>query len=226
MSDAEDSKTPSVPQQPVGGGAEPPAEAAGETAPVAPVAKLFVCARCGKGRLSPAGLQIGSEMACPECGHRIKVTLEHLMGEERASRRQKVKKTFDEMSDEEKAEFLAGKSAVERFYYFLRYKLGPKGMIILYLAFIVTVGMLIIGTKLASGQYTMRSVSWWVVVLWIFGGAAVGVAGHFGYIAVLYYYKKHLAPKGGGRSSTRRASVRRREGSSRKGPPSEDGTGS
>jgi len=74
------------------------------------------------------------------------------MGEERASRRQKIKKTFDDMSEEEKAAFLAEKGAAERFYYFLRYKLGPRGMVLLYLAFIVVVATLIIGTKLASGD--------------------------------------------------------------------------
>jgi len=219
MDEAENPPTPPVPQEPVEG----PGQPSGETARLAPVAKVFVCGRCRKGRFDPTGLQIGEEMACPECGHKVKVTLEHLMGEERASRRQKIKKTFEDMSEEEKAAFLAEKSSAERFYYFLRYKLGPKGMIILYLAFIVVVGMLIIGGKLASGQYTLRSVSWWVVVLWIVGGAAIGVVGHFSYIAIMYYYKKKFAANaGGGRSGARRTSVRRRASSSRK-EPSPDG---
>jgi DNA-directed RNA polymerase subunit RPC12/RpoP len=217
MDEAESPGTPPVPQEPVGD----TGQASGETARLAPVAKVFICGRCRKGRFDPTGLQIGQEMACPECGHRVKVTLEHLMGEERASRRQKVKKTFEDMTEDEKAAFLAEKSSAERFYYFLRYKLGPKGMVILYLAFIVVVGMLIIGSKLASGQYTLRSVSWWVVVLWIVGGAAIGVAGHFGYIAIMYYYKQKFAPKGGGRSGSRRTSVRRRQSSSRKEPSSD-----
>jgi DNA-directed RNA polymerase subunit RPC12/RpoP len=206
------------PDVPGGPGSEPGQETVAGAAPV----RAFVCARCHKGRLDPAGLKMGEAMACPECGARTKVTLEHLMGEERASRRQKIKKTFDDMSDEEKADFLAEKGAAERFYYFLRYKLGPRGMILLYLAFIVVVATLIIGQKLASGEYELRSVKWWVVVLWIVGGAAIGVAGHFGYIAAMYYYKKHIAPKnGGGRTGSRRASVRRRASSTRKGPPAD-----
>ena len=219
MADEENPTTPPLPQEPVEGGAG----AVGETAQVPPVAKAFICSRCRKGKLDPTGLRMGDWMACPDCGHRTKVTLEHTMGEERASRRQKTKKTFEEMDEEEKAEFLAKKSAVERFFFFVKYKLGPKGIIILYLSLIVAVAALIIGSKLASGDYVFKSVQWWVVLLWIVGGAAVGIGAHFGYVSLMYYYKKNIAPKtAGGPRGSRRMSTRRRSSSVRKKRDSEE----
>ncbi|MHC4915236.1 MAG: hypothetical protein ACYTGB_07070 [Planctomycetota bacterium] len=219
MADEENPTTPPLPQEPVGDAEE----AVGETAQVAPVAKAFICSRCRKGKLDPTGLKMGDWMACPDCGHRTKVTLEHTMGEERASRRQKTKKTFEEMDDEEKAEFLAKKTPVERFFFFVKYKLGPKGIVILYLSLIVVVAILIIGAKLASGEYELKTVKWWVVLLWIIGGAAVGIGAHFGYVSLMYYYKKNIAPKtAGGPRGSRRMSTRRRSSSVRKKRASED----
>lgn len=191
----------------------------GETTSAPPVARAFICARCKKGRLDPTGLKMGQAMACPECGHRTRVTLEHTMGEERASRRQKVKKTFEEMTEEERADFLFEKNALEKLMIFIRFKLGPRGVVGLYLSLVVVAAAIIIGGKLASGDYEMQSVEWWVVVLWIIGGALAGVAGHFGYVTLLYYYKKKQAAKGGG---GRRSSVRRRSSSIRRKKPVEE----
>jgi hypothetical protein len=215
MAEDENPKTPVVPHEPVGDGEVPPGQ---ETVNIPPVAKAFICSWCRKGKLDPAGLRIGEMMACPDCGRETKVTLEHVMGEERASRRQQAKKTFEEMSDEERAEFLAKKTALEKIIIFVRYKLGPKGIVIIYLTLLVLIATLIIGAKVASGEWEFQKVSWWKVILWIVSGAVVGVAAHFGYVTLMYYYKKNIAPKtaGGPRGSSRRGSVRRRSISTRR----------
>jgi len=213
MSEEENPKTPVMPEEPVGG--EP--TDGQETVNVPPVARSFVCSKCGQGKLDPTGMKIGEWMACPECGHRAKVTLEHVMGEERASRRQQAKKVFEDMNDEEKAEFLAKKTALERGLLFVKHKLGPKGVVIIYLGLIVVVAGLIITSKVAAGEWEFKAVAWWTVVLWVVGGAAVGVAGHFGYVTLMYFYRKNIADKSGG-SGARRGSVRRRSASTRKRP--------
>ncbi len=210
MSDEENPKTPTVPHEAVDG------PAGRETVEIPPVAKSFICTRCRKGKLDPTGLKIGDWMVCPDCGHRTKVTLEHVMGEERASRRQQAKKTFEDMNEEEKAEFLAKKSGLEKFLIFVKYKLGPKGVVIIYLGVIVLFAALIITTKVLSGEWEFKEVVWWKVILWLVGGAAIGVAGHFGYVTLMFYYRKNLADKNAG--SGRRGSVRRRSMSTRKRP--------
>jgi len=218
MAEDESPKTPVVPREPVGG------PAGLETVEIPPVAKSFVCARCRKGKLDPTGLKIGDWMACPDCGHRSKVTLEHVMGEERASRRAQAKKTFEDMDDEEKAEFLAGKNGLEKFIIFVKHKLGPKGVVIIYLTLVVLIAALVVGYNVAAGHWEFRGFAWWKVILWLGGGAAVGVAGHFGYVTLMYYYRKNLAEKsaGSGRRGSRRGahrgSVRRLPASSRRKP--------
>jgi DNA-directed RNA polymerase subunit RPC12/RpoP len=217
MSEEENSKTPVMPEEPVDG--ESPVGQ--ETVNVPPVAKSFVCSKCGQGKLDPTGMKIGEWMACPECGHRAKVTLEHIMGEERASRRQQAKKVFEDMNDEEKAEYLAKKTALERFLLFVKHKLGPKGVIIIYLSLILLMAGLIITSKVATGEWEFKEVVWWKVVLWVVGGAAVGVAGHFGYVTLMYFYRKNITEKSGG-SGSRRGSVRRRSISTRKRPDEDE----
>jgi hypothetical protein len=190
-------------------GGPPEIDPGSPTGQAAPVARAFLCRRCRRGRLDPAGLSLGENMTCPECGALAQVTLEHVMGEERATRREKARKTFEEMTDEEKAEYLAGKGALERLLIFVRHRLGPKGMAALYLGLLVVVVLGVIFAKLSSGGYRLRAVSWWVVVLWIVGGALAGVIGHFSYVTIMYHYKKHLAQQGQGRLGSRRLSARR-----------------
>jgi hypothetical protein len=220
MSDQEDSPTPPLPEEPVPGGEG----AAGETARAAPVAKAFVCSKCRKGKLDATGLRMGDWMACPECGHRTKVTLEHTMGEERASRRQKVKKTFEEMDEEERAAYLASKTPVERFFLFVRHKLGPKGVVSVYLGLVVLVGAGVIAYKVIVEGMTINWPPWWVWPLTLLGAALLGVGAHFGYVSLMYYYRKNIAPKTAGSetSSSRRIASRRRS-STRRRPPAEDG---
>ncbi len=219
MADEENPTTPPLPQEPVEGGAG----AVGETAQVPPVAKAFICSRCRKGKLDPTGLGMGDWMACPDCGHRTKVTLEHTMGEERASRRQKTKKTFEEMDEEEKAEFLAKKSAVERFFFFLKYKLGPKGMVALYLGVVVLAGVGTIVYKVVCEGMEFNWPPWWVWPLTVIGAGLLGVVAHFAYVSLMHYYKKNIAPKtAGGPRGSRRMSTRRRSSSVRKKRASED----
>ncbi len=232
----ENSKTPVVPQEPVD--EEEAAEAAAlaealddlvgpdpvvgrETVNIPPVAKVFICARCKSGKLDPTGLKMGDAMACPECGHLTKVTLEHLMGEARASRRQQAKKAFEEMDDEEKAEFLASKTGLEKLIIFVRYRLGAKGSAAIYLGLVVVVAALVITYLLVFGNYEMRSVSIWVVVGTVVGAAVFGVAAHFAYVTLMFHYKKMLNSKGGG-SGSRRTSARRRRSSIRTKPPEDE----
>ncbi len=209
----ENPKTPVVPEEPVDG--EEAADVGSDTASLPPVAKAFICARCKKGKLDPAGLSMGEAMACPDCGHLTNVTLEHLMGEARASQRQRAKKAFGEMSDEEKADYLATKTALEKFVIFVRFKLGAKGVAGIYLGLLVVVTALIVAYLLLFGGYHMRSVSIWTVIGTIVGAAVVGVVAHFGYVALMYHYKKMQNAKGDS-SASRRASTRRRRSSIRR----------
>lgn len=204
---------------------EPPPELqpeTGEGAPAPappPVPRAFVCPACRKGRLDPAGKRLGQDMTCPACGRRTKVALEHLMGEERASRRERAKKPFDEMSDEEKAEFLAKKSGLERFYFFLRHRLGPRGMVVAYLVLVVLVVAILISPGLLSGRLYLKKIAWYWWLVALVAGAALGVAGHFGYVALRFYWKKRRAASEAADPSRRRSGRLRRPGSTRVRPP-------
>lgn len=212
----ENPKTPVVPEEPVDGEeAAEVGEVGSDTASLPPVAKAFICTRCKKGRLDPVGLKMGEAMACPDCGHLTNVTLEHLMGEARASQRQRAKKPFSEMNDEEKADYLATKTALEKFIIFVRHKLGARGVVGIYLGLMVVITALIVTYLLLFGGYHMRSVSMWTVIGTIVGAAVVGVVAHFGYVALMYHYKKMRASKGDS-SASRRASTRRRRSSIRR----------
>ena len=209
----ENPKTPVAPEEPVDG--EKAGDVGSDTASLPPVAKAFICTRCKKGRLDPVGLKMGEAMACPDCGHLTNVTLEHLMGEARASQRQRGRKPFSEMSDEEKADYLATKTALEKFVIFVRHKLGAKGVAGIYLGLVVVITGLIVTYLLVFGGYHMRSVSMWTVIGTIVGAAVVGVVAHFAYVALMYHYKKMRASKGDS-SASRRASTRRRRSSIRR----------
>jgi len=205
MSDAE----PEVPQVPP------------EGAP-APAARAFLCWSCHKGKLDPAGKQLGEDMACPACGKTTKVTLEHVMGEEAAARRQKAKETakkdFDELSPEEKLQLIGKKSGFEQLWYFLKYQLGPRGMVALYLVALVLFAGAFMTYLLTIGGYEMQSVSPWTVVAVIVGGAVAGFVGWFVHGTVMYYYKKRKAQAGA--AEGKGGSARRRVSSVRSKPTS------
>jgi len=180
MSDAE----PEVPQVPP------------EGAP-APAARAFLCWSCHKGKLDPAGKQLGEDMACPACGKTTKVTLEHVMGEEAATRRQKAKeaakKDFDQLSPEEKLQLVGRKSGFEQLWYFLKFQLGPRGMVALYLVALVLFAGAFLTYLLIFTNLELRSVSPWTVVAVIAGGAAAGFVGWFVHGTAMYYYEKRKA---------------------------------
>jgi len=209
MSDAEPSSPPVPPEgQPV------PEAAAGVPTPAA---RAFVCWSCRKGKLDPAGKQLGEDMICPLCGKATKVTLEHAMGEEAAARRQKAKETakkdFDQLSPEEKLELIAKKGGLEQLWYFLKFQLGPRGMVALYLVMVVLFAAALLTYLLTIGGYEMRSVSPWTVVAVIVGGAVAGFVGWFVHGTAMYYYKKKKAQAGaaegkGGSARRRVSSVR------------------
>jgi hypothetical protein len=215
-------ENPNAPEQP----RKPQAEGAG-SAP--PVARALVCGQCHKGKLDPAGKKPGEEIRCPLCGKSSKVTLEMTLGEERILDRQKsreqAKRTFQEMSDEEKLEFLARQGGITQIYYYLLYQLGPRGMVAVYLGlFVLFFGMFLTYLLTVAG-YELRSVSAWTVVGVVAGGALMGLLGWFVHTTTTFYLKKKKAekdaadPRRGASSSRRTAAVRKAPSSTRSKPP-------
>jgi hypothetical protein len=212
--------SPAAPEQPTG-------QAPG----AAPVARALVCGHCHKGKLDPAGRRPGEEIRCPLCGKASKVTLEMTLGEERILERQKsreqAKRTFRELSDEEKLEFLARQSGVIQMYYYLQYQLGPRGMVAIYLGLFVLFGGLIITYLLTYGGMELRTekLSVGTVLLWVLGGAFLGLVGWFVHTTVMFYYQKSKAaadaadPRRGASSSRRTAAIRNKPSSTRLKPP-------
>ena len=211
---------------------EGPPDQAPSAAGAAPVARVLVCGHCHKGKLDPAGRRPGQEVQCPLCGKASKVTLEMTLGEERILERQKsreqAKRTFRELSDEEKLEFLAKQSGIVQMYYYLLYQLGPRGMVALYLGLFVLFGGLFITYLITVVGMELRTekLSVWMVVSWVLGGAFLGLVGWFVHTTVMFYYQKSKAaanaadPRRGAASSRRTTAIRNKPSSTRIKPPS------
>ncbi len=186
------------------------------------VIRALVCAHCRKGRLDPAGKRPGEQVACPACGGLSKVTLEMTLGEEklleRQRNREKAKRTFAELSEEEKLEFIAKKGGVAQMYWFLQYRLGPKGMLGLYLGAFLLVAGLVLAYALTFGGMEIRAIAWYWWVLTIVGGGVLGFVGWFVHGTASHYYKKHKAASGG--DTRRTASARRNATTVRTAKPS------
>jgi hypothetical protein len=151
---------------PAGGGQQSPT-----------VARVFLCSRCKQGKLDPQGKSVGDLMSCPVCGRPEKVTLEHTMGEERAADRQRARLTFGEMNHIERQDYLARMFFPIRWFVIIRHKLGVKGVIVTYFILLAcVVGLILLGVLL-SDDYKFQKVKPSVVVVVIFGGAAIGVVG-------------------------------------------------
>ncbi|HOX06309.1 MAG TPA: hypothetical protein PK280_07905 [Planctomycetota bacterium] len=200
---------------PSGSGA-PQGGAAPKTATSA-VLRALICPHCRKGRLDAAGKRPGEPVTCAVCGGVTKATLEMTLGEERIferqSRRDKAKRSFAELSDEEKIEFIAKQGALAQMYYYLLFRLGPKGMLGLYLGIFLLFGTLFMTYQLTFGQKTLDAAPWWVWVLAILGGGVLGFVGWFVHGTVMHYYQKRKAaaaaadPRRAGASSRRSAAV-------------------
>jgi hypothetical protein len=202
-------------------------------APV-PVLRALVCPHCRKGRLDPTGKRPGEPVTCPACGGATKATLEMTLGEERIlerqSRRDKAKRSFAELNAEEKLEFIGKQGFLPQMYYFLLYRLGPKGMLGLYLGLFLLFGGLFLTYQLTFGKKVLNTVPWWVWLLAVVGGGLLGLVGWFIHGTAMHYYQKHKAAAAAadprkGLSSRRTAttvrtrtpsSTSRRAGSSRK----------
>ncbi len=141
------------------------------------VARAFLCSRCKQGRFGPQGKAVGDLMTCPVCGRPEKVTLEHIMGEERAADRQRARLTFGEMNKIERRDYLARLFFPIRWFVIIRHKLGVKGVIVSYFILLgCVVGLILLGVLL-SDDYELQKVTPGVVVVVVFGGAAIGVLG-------------------------------------------------
>jgi hypothetical protein len=181
------------------------------------VLRALICPHCRKGRLDPTGKRPGEAVTCPACGGATKATLEMTLGAERLlqrqSQRDRSKRTFGELNEEEKLEFIGKQSTVQQMYYFLLLRLGPRGLIGVYLGLFVLFGGLILTYLLTFGGYTLRSVPWWVWPLAVLGGGLLGLVGWFVHGTVMHYYQKGKAaaaaadPRRSGASSRRAAAT-------------------
>lgn len=175
---------------------EAPAEGEGaaEALPPAPIPAIFLCRFCRKGRLDPGDRKPGEDMACPACGKLTKVTLEHTLGEERVSRRQKARQAqrvpFHQLPEDKQLEILAKKTGAEKYWYLLMYHLGPKGMVVLYLGIVVIAATAALAYALTLGGMEIKDHPWWYWLVYPLVGAAVGLAGFFGWVTFKHYRAK------------------------------------
>jgi hypothetical protein len=202
----------------------PPAPApvpppAGDAAPGAgaAVARGLVCSQCRKGRLDPAGKRPGEQILCPACGQPATVTLEMTLGQDRIIERQrnlsKALRSFSELSDEEKLEFIAGQDIFGRLFYVLQYELGPKGMKGLYLGLVVLYGGLMITYALTFGGMKLREIAWYWWLVTIGGGGFLGLLGWFVHGTAMHYYQKRQAAKEAANPRRSKAASARRNAS-------------
>jgi len=175
----------------------------------APVARALVCPGCRRGRLDPAGKRPGDSTTCPACGAAARVTLEMTLGGERIlqrqSQREMARRTFGELDDSEKLEFIGRQGAIRRIYYFLLYRLGPRGLTGLYLGCLALFAALFLTYLVRVKGVTISPAPWWVWLATVGGGGLIGALGWLIHTTAVHYYRKHRAAAAGA--------------SPRKGPP-------
>jgi hypothetical protein len=197
--------------------APPPADGTGAGTGPAPAARALVCAHCRKGRLDPAGKRPGEQIQCPACGKPVTVTLQMTLGEDRIIERQrnvaKALRSFGELSEEEKLEFIAGQDSFGQLFYFLQYQVGPKGMTGVYLGLVVLYGGLMITYALTYGGMKLREIAWYWWLVAVLGGGFLGVLGWFVHGTAMHYYQKHKAAKEAANPRRSKAASARRNAS-------------
>ena len=177
-----------------------------------PIPAIFLCRSCRKGRLDAAGRKPGEDMTCPNCGKPTKVNLEHTLGEEHVAQRQKAREAarvpFHDLPEEKQLELLSRKTGVEKLWFRLMHRLGPKGMVVLYLGIVISLAAALIAYVVIVLGWRFKDHPWWYWLVAVGVGVGAGLAGFVGWVTFTYYRDKRCAAAGAAKEQ--RASGRRR----------------